>query len=887
MRRLFSAVIAGLLIAAPSFAANVDLGVKTSTAPTATPPYVGADVIPLVRGTAWNKIPATLLNPCAATTSGTVPIPPNDASKFLNGQCLWTTPASSGGITVNSTSITSGTTGRLLYDNAGSVGEAIIGAGLSLVGGTLTAPGGGGWGVVGTSVITSGTSGRLLYDNGGLLGELALGTGVSTWLTTPSPTNFAAALTGAITVPAGGTGATGITTNAIIKGNGTSPLSASALSDDGTKISVSEPLDLTSKAVEIEVANASSGGTVLNKLAKLTGAPATAVITATADVDGVIGVVTGSAGTTGNARIAVSGQVPCIFDTATTAGNFVGNSPTVVGDCRDLGSTRPSGAQTIGRVLSSNGGGGTYAVLLDRNYTTSGTILGVGVDNGTSAQSVTGTTVIGNTARLVKIAAGWTTGTLTLPAISAVAADTGICVADGAQYVDGSHTLTIQANASDSIGGGSLGAGSAVGPLTSPGGERCFRVSAAHNWTQDGIPTMTADADKIITGMGLDGLTQGVQTPAKIGASSANHAVPVDVAGASTYKVIPDCPTGGIGYTQSTDAFGCNAIAVSITAATPDLVMTPSPLTGTGTIGTTNPQSTPADGGSHSYTIVSGDLSTEVILASTFTAVVVPQATGSFAAGKCFNLASAGAETATSTTSTINGIAGATGLKLGAQGKSKWCSDGTNWKVAVSVPTAASQGGTTVLYDDGHYASPGGGGGDVTLITPTAGPISGKACIFGGSHSSCEWAGLTGKEYRVSCHAMIFSAANNAGIELGTGAGPTWINGAATYKRDILYTIGGGPADGTEQATSQMAANGGNPTSGTLGAMWDLMLHDINTGGTQVTADGKWGILGASVVLLMGFDRAASNTTAVTSIRFKSDVNVTSGTCQLYQFTAS
>lgn len=47
------------------------------------------------------------------------------------------------GLTIGSSGITGGTDGRLLYDNAGVVGEAIVGSGLSLSGGTLSATGSG------------------------------------------------------------------------------------------------------------------------------------------------------------------------------------------------------------------------------------------------------------------------------------------------------------------------------------------------------------------------------------------------------------------------------------------------------------------------------------------------------------------------------------------------------------------------------------------------------------------------------------------------------------------------------------------------------------------------------------------------------------------------
>ncbi len=52
----------------------------------------------------------------------------------------------------------------------------------------------------------------------------------------------------------------------------------------------------------------------------------------------------------------------------------------------------------------------------------------------------------------------------------------------------------------------------------------------------------------------------GANTAAQIAGSGASHAVPVDVAGTPTWKVVPDCQdsTGNhINYTQSTDAFSC------------------------------------------------------------------------------------------------------------------------------------------------------------------------------------------------------------------------------------------------------------------------------------------------------------------------------------------
>lgn len=124
-------------------------------------------------------------------------------------------------------------------------------------------------------------------------------------------------------------------------------------------------LDLGTHADLFEVVNAGTTGTTVNALAKLTGAPSTAVIAGTSDTSGILGIVVAGAGTAGNAQIARSGQTSCIFDGATTAGDYVQVSTTTGGDCHDTGaSTYPTSGQVLGRVLSTNGSGGTYAMTV-------------------------------------------------------------------------------------------------------------------------------------------------------------------------------------------------------------------------------------------------------------------------------------------------------------------------------------------------------------------------------------------------------------------------------------------------------------------------------------------------------------------------------------------
>lgn len=136
--------------------------------------------------------------------------------------------------------------------------------------------------------------------------------------------------------------------------------------NDGTNNEPIGVLDATSgnfASPVLRIANASSTGTTQYKLSKLTGAPSTAVGIGTTDLTGILGAPVSGAGTTGNTHIPLAGESLCIFDGATTAGDYVQASATVAGDCHDAGSTYPTSNQILGRVLSTNGGGGTYRMV--------------------------------------------------------------------------------------------------------------------------------------------------------------------------------------------------------------------------------------------------------------------------------------------------------------------------------------------------------------------------------------------------------------------------------------------------------------------------------------------------------------------------------------------
>jgi hypothetical protein len=112
------------------------------------------------------------------------------------------------------------------------------------------------------------------------------------------------------------------------------------------------------------IPNAGTTGTTNALLAKLTGAPSTAVITATSDIAGAIGVVVSGGSTSGSAVIAVQGEATCTADNATTAGDYVIIGTATAGRCRDGGATKPTSGQIVGRFLTSTALGSAATVEL-------------------------------------------------------------------------------------------------------------------------------------------------------------------------------------------------------------------------------------------------------------------------------------------------------------------------------------------------------------------------------------------------------------------------------------------------------------------------------------------------------------------------------------------
>lgn len=121
------------------------------------------------------------------------------------------------------------------------------------------------------------------------------------------------------------------------------------------------PQSLGSQALTVQIPNAGTTGTTVNKLAKINSS-GLLIIMATSDTQGATGVVVAGAGTTGSADVVQIGQALCAFDGTATAGHYVQISSSVAGDCTDAGASQPTTGQTVGRVITGGAGAGNYSI---------------------------------------------------------------------------------------------------------------------------------------------------------------------------------------------------------------------------------------------------------------------------------------------------------------------------------------------------------------------------------------------------------------------------------------------------------------------------------------------------------------------------------------------
>ena len=186
----------------------------------------------------------------ALTASATIP-----ASDISSGAALTKTDDTNVTLTLGgspttallaATSITAGWTGQLAVSRGGTGASTLAANGVLLGNGTSA-----------ISATAVGTTGQVLVGNTGGAPTWATLSGIgvtsfsagTTGFTPSSGTTGAITLAGTLNVANGGTGATALTSGYLVKGNGTSAVSASVVYDDGTNVGIGtsspgSPLDV-------------------------------------------------------------------------------------------------------------------------------------------------------------------------------------------------------------------------------------------------------------------------------------------------------------------------------------------------------------------------------------------------------------------------------------------------------------------------------------------------------------------------------------------------------------------------------------------------------------------------------------------------------------------
>ena len=327
----------------------------------------------------------------------------------------------------------------------------------------------------------------------------------------------------------------------------------------------------------IAVANSSSTGTTLNKFAKLTGAPSKAVITATTDTGGALGIVVAGAGTSGTATIQLSGILNCVFDGATTAGDYVQLSSTTAGDCHDSGSTYPTSGQVLGRVLTTNGGAGTYQIDLfpaEIKASSGGGFAGV------NAQTASYLLISGDNSKLVTMNCSSCTATLpaappssTWSAIIENLNASALTISRNSLTINGgTSNITVQQYQTVSVwtdGTNYLStvpdvAGTDITLTQGPNGQTIGLTSAST--TPNGQTCTLGSTCNVNNGAATHSVAINEGAGAAIGAVALGaHQTLIGASSADpSAKTVPDCTDSAgnhLNFTQSTDAWSCGTSA--------------------------------------------------------------------------------------------------------------------------------------------------------------------------------------------------------------------------------------------------------------------------------------------------------------------------------------
>ena len=340
--------------------------------------------------------------------------------------------------------------------------------------------------------------------------------------------------------------------------------------------------------------------------------------------------------------------------------------------------------------------------------------------------------------------------------------------------------------------------------------------------------------------------TAGSFSVARLGTGAASHAVIVDVAGVSTWKVVPDCTdTGGnhLNYTQSSDAFSCGTsgggagsisvsgggnttTGVTTVAFGNGFVATPNGANTTSTVNLTVTDSTK----SGDYQVAAGDMANALNLTGTHTLTAPAASSTIFAPGMGLTIAKMDAGTWTFTNSTGLTYNGPSTFPRGTQGSLIANADGTHLDWFGSAPD-----GTTIVLSSGQLTA---AGASATSITPGTTTIVGATapCLIENSTSTT-----------MACAAVGTGVLTAAAINVNTNGGLLTASTAAIAANAIVTGAGSGTAlTGTTPGTGVLTALGvnvgsagalvtnggalGTPSSGTLTSATGLPAAGVVAG---------------------------------------------------------
>jgi hypothetical protein len=286
----------------------------------------------------------------------------------LAGDCSLAQPtitctATNGTAFTSAATTTIGTSGAVL----GLLNGNLTFGGNDTFSGTLTAGSLSTVGTVGGSICRT-AAGLLLYESG--INCFAATAGTVTTTGTPANGNLTA-FSGASTI-----------TNSNLSGDiTTTGTLATTLATVNSNVGTFQGITVNAKGLttaagpgQVGLGNSfltqlepnSATGTGTNLFAKLVAGQAQTLATTDTASANVIGVCTANCTNTGNATVAVSGTVSCVFDGATTAGDYVIASVTTGGQCHDATAVLPTGVTVFGFVQTTNGGAGTYSVDINQ-----------------------------------------------------------------------------------------------------------------------------------------------------------------------------------------------------------------------------------------------------------------------------------------------------------------------------------------------------------------------------------------------------------------------------------------------------------------------------------------------------------------------------------------